>query len=856
MLQIVMRRQQIFFSLALIATGLAVWVGCKTSRHTPPPVTSTATVGVVPGPNDAKIAFVTTRLLEGYHYLQHPFDQEMSKKAFDGYVDALDPRHENFLQSDMDEFSSIRTNLDVLMTGTRSRAELGPAFDIYNRFCERSVQHTAYACELLAKEKFKFTTDEKFPADRRHAAFPKTVDEAKQLWKQRVRYEYLLDKLANEIHETNDTYTIELRPNAHDAHTNIIANLDKRYRWVLRLTTNWSSDNVLQTFLNAGIAHAYDPHSDYFSAPKAADFNIHMNLALFGIGAQLSEDYGYCTIRELVPGGPAMKSKQIKKSDRIIAVAQAGKAPVDVVDMDLEKVVSMIRGPKGTEVRLTISPVEDQTARRVVTLVRDEIKLENEEATAQLIEYPNGQRIGVLELPSFYAPVGGPGDQTTPKYTSVDVTKLLNKLKSEKVQGIVLDLRGNPGGSLEEAVRFTGLFIKDGPVVLARDDKGKVAIDNDPDPDVVYGGPLVVMINRFSASAAEIAAAALQDYGRAIIVGDVSTHGKGTVQQLQRLQPFVWPASNQATNDPGTLKITKGKFYRISGTSTQLKGVNSDIVLPSIWNHSTQVGEAALDNALPCDSIDPASYSQFNLVAPFISELQSRSLDRVATNQEFVYARQDIETFTKAQADKTATMNEQQAIAERERDARKNHARDRERDARPLPTVKIYELTVKNSELPGLPEPKPFFTTNYSTNDFSISNGKILPHVTYAFDSNYASFFSTNMTTAAGNKPSPESCNTAFVYTNYFSDATLSFTDFFRTNFVDMDAGKIIYTKTSSTNVIAEIVNPITGTNIIIKPVIAKSISYDGAIQEGQNILRDYISLLSKSGMLTASHQP
>ena len=827
MLQLVIRRRQFFFSLTVIAVALAVWAGCQSSHRAPVATTPPAGhTGVVPGPNDAKIAFTTTRLLESFHYNQRPFDQELSRKAFDGYIDALDPRHENFLQSDLNEFEAIRTNLDVLTVGRPSRAELGPIFDIYNRFSQRSVQHTAYACELLAKEKFKFTTDEKFPADRRRAAFPKNLDEAKQLWKQRVRYEYLLDKLANEIHETNGVFTIEPRPNAHAAHTNIIANWTKRYRWVLRLTTNWTSDNVLQAFLNNGVAHAYDPHTDYFSAPKAADFNIHMNLALFGIGAQLTADYGYCTIRELVPGGPAMKSKRLKKGDRIIAVAQAAQPPVDVVDMDLEKVVGMIRGAKGTEVRLSISPVEDQTARRIITLVRDEIKLENEEATAQLIEYPDGKRIGVVGLPSFYAPVGGnPGEQTTPKYTSVDVTKLLNKLKREKVDGVILDLRGNPGGSLEEAVRFTGLFIKDGPVVLARDDKGRVVVDNDPDPDVVYDGPLVVMVNRFSASAAEIAAAALQDYGRAIIVGDVATHGKGTVQQLQRLQSYVWPAARDATNDPGTLKITKGKFYRVSGTSTQLKGVNSDIVLPSIWNHSTLIGEAALDNALPCDAIDPVPYNNFNFVKPFLTSLQNRSLDRVATNQEFVYARQDIETFIKSQADKAVTMNEQQAIAERERDARKNFARDQERNTRPLPAFKTYELTVKNSELPGLPEPKPFFTTNYSTNDFITV------------------------------KKSAAASEHIRIYTNYYTSTLTDFAGFFRTNFPGYDTGKIIYTNSTATNVIAEIINPVTGTNTLIKPVIAKAVAYDDAMEEGRTILRDYISALHQAG-LTVSHQP
>jgi carboxyl-terminal processing protease len=430
-----------------------------------------------------------------------------------------------------------------------------------------------------------------------------------------------------------------------------------------------------------------------------------MNLSLFGIGAQLSEDDGYCTIRSLVTGGPAAKSKLLNEKDRIVAVAQSNGVPVDVVDMELEKVVQQIRGPKGTEVRLTISPESDRSARKIVSLVRDEIKLEDSEAKAKLIELPNGKRIGVIDLPSFYATVNlGSGGNTTPKSTSVDVAKLVTRLKQEKVSGIILDLRTNPGGSLEEAIKFTGLFIKDGPVVLARTPDGQVQVDSDPDPTQLYDGPLAVMINRFSASAAEIAAAALQDYGRALIVGDISTHGKGTVQSLNPLKPFVWSSDKNATNDPGNLKITIRKFYRVSGASTQLKGVEPDMVLPDVLNYSTQVGEVALDNPLPWDTIQPATYEKLNLVQPYLAALKMRSDSRIATNQDFLYVQQDIAQFQKLQADKTATINEHDALKERERNFLQNKSRDAERTARPTDGVKIYDITVKNSELPGLKE--------------------------------------------------------------------------------------------------------------------------------------------------------
>jgi carboxyl-terminal processing protease len=715
-----MLRLKKFWPLPIsVAAGLAIWAGCQTGRMAPtapPPAAVTLPENSLkPGPDDPKIAFITARLLEEYHYLQEPLDTRISTNFFDGYINSLDYRHEFFLQSDLAEFARFRTNLDTLTINTNMEADLSPAFLIYQRFLERYQQRSAYVDELLQQDKFKFTGDDKIEIDRRHAPFPKDLDEAKELWRERVRYEYLQDKLSRELSETNGIFTVKFPA---DANTNIISELEKHYRWQLHLMTNHDSDSVLQTYLNA-LAHAYDPHTDYFSAPHAQDFSITMNLSLFGIGAQLTEDDGYCTIHSLVAGGPAIKSKQINEKDRIVAVAQGNQPPVDVVDMDLEKVVQQIRGPKGTEVRLTISQAPDYTSRKVVSLVRDEIKLEDQEAKAKLLEIPEGNggtnRIGIINLPSFYAPVD-PSGRATPKYTSVDVVKLIKKLKQEHVSGIILDLRSNPGGSLEEAIKFTGLFIKDGPVVQARNPGGPTVVESDTDPDQLYAGPLVVMVNRFSASAAEIAAAALQDYGRAVIVGDVSTHGKGTVQSLNQLKQF--PQFINSTNDPGELKITIRKFYRITGGSTQLKGVTPDIVLPDLANYYTEAGESNLDNPLPYDKIEPANFEKMGLVAPFLADLRERSDARVQTNQDFAYVRQDIEQYKKTQADGTATLNEHEAIKEREQDSLRGRERDEEREKRPDPGIKIYELTIKNSSDPGLPPAENWLgqTNSVSTN--------------------------------------------------------------------------------------------------------------------------------------------
>ena len=357
--------------------------------------------------------------------------------------------------------------------------------------------------------------------------------------------------------------------------------------------------------------------------------------------------------------------------------------------------------------RLTIVSPEDPGSQRVVTLIRDEIKLEG--AKARLIELPDAHggtnRLGILDLPSFYATIDLPGniERSTPKSTTADASKLIKKLEQEKVAGIIIDLRNNGGGSLEEAIHFTGLFITNGPVVLARSPDGSVNVDSDNDFSVLYDGPLIVLVNRFSASASEIVAGALQDYGRALIVGDSSTYGKGTVQNLNPLRPFIRSANESATNDPGTVKITIRKFYRVSGASTQSKGVEPDIVLPDTLSYLTSIGENALENALPWDTISSVNYDKLNLVQPYLPQLRLRSETRLATNEDFIYIHQDIDEFRKLQADKTASLNERETLDLIKQIQSRHEAREKERASHKVTDEKIYEITVENADQPGLP---------------------------------------------------------------------------------------------------------------------------------------------------------
>ncbi len=710
--------------LAIVSAGiwLALAANSETNSVPPPGVNATARSGPLsPGPNDGRIASVTAQLLEHYQFLQHPLDDDFSSKFLDRYIETLDPQHIHFTQEDTKEFETFRTKLDDMTLGRRGVGDTTPAYKIFNRFVLRLEQRTKYAGEQLKVDKFEFTTDERIQTNRKESPFPADLDDARRLWLQRLRYEYLDEKLAL-AGKTNSSVAratkldapVTLKKSEHDE---IVDTLTRRYNRNLHFFHELDNDDVLEFYLTS-LAHVYDPHSDYMNKSQADNFAIGMSLSLFGIGAELQSLDGYCTINRLMPGGPAAKSKLIKEKDRIVAVAQSNSPPVDVVDMNLNKVVQMIRGPKGTEVRLTIVSENDSTDRHVISLVRDEIPLESQEAKAKIIELPVGigrtQRVGVIDLPSFYATIDLDGKQSdkdsasskkTPRSTSADVARLLKKFKDENVGGVILDLRRNGGGSLEEAIKLTGLFIKQGPVVQVKGPQDpEPIVDSDEDAAQLYAGPLIVLTSRYSASASEILAGALQDYGRALIVGDISTHGKGTVQNLNPLRYFFKPPL-EGTNDPGALKMTIRKFYRASGASTQKRGVMPDVVLPSVLNYAKDTGEASLDTALEWDTVHSARYDKLNLVEPVLADLLRLSRERVSTNQDYAYVYEDIELFRKRQADKTISLNEVERRREKAEDVARKKTRDKEILARKPVERTTYELTLKNVDQRGLPLP-------------------------------------------------------------------------------------------------------------------------------------------------------
>jgi carboxyl-terminal processing protease len=636
------------------------------------------------------------------HYVQQPLDKDVSAKLVDRYLDVLDNLRLHFTQEDLAEFEIYKANAAEAI---RKEGDTKAAREIFTRFLERVRQRATYVAELLETDTFEFDGNDRYNPNRKGAERPRDMDEARQLWRQRLRYEVLQEKLNNEKPEE------------------IASKIARRYARLLKVYGDLDNADLFELYLSS-LTHVYDPHSDYMGKSSLDSFSIGMNLSLFGIGALLRDEDGYCTIMELMPG-PAQKSGLIKPKDRIIAVAQAGEEPVDVVDMPLKKVVELIRGPKGTKVTLTMIPAEaaDPSSRRVVALERDEIKLEDQQAKAKIIDLPTGEeksvRLGIIDLPSFYATFDRVAD-AEPRSTTVDVAKLLRKLKREGVEGIILDLRRNGGGSLEEAINLTGLFIKEGPVVQVRDYRGKIMVDRDTDPTVLYDGPLVVLTSRFSASASEILAGALQDYGRALIVGDSSTHGKGTVQSLIRLDR---PEFGSRVQNPGALKLTIRKFYRASGASTQLKGIVPDIILPSPNNYA-EVGEAALDNPLPHDYIRSAEFDKLNLVEPILAELQQRSNERIKTDQDFLYLQEDIDQFRKIIADRSVSLNMQQRLKEKEEAAARQKARQAELKARADTREITYEITLKNVDEPGLPDPAP---TTAQTAKSARSSGAASP---------------------------------------------------------------------------------------------------------------------------------
>ena len=639
------------------------------------------------GTTEANITRLTTNLLESSQFSHHSFDSAMASTFLDRYLDSLDASRSLFLQTDVDEFGVYRS---TLAEATRGAGDTTAARAIFARYLQRLSDRTAYVTTMLRTATFDFTGHDVYSFNREHASRPRDAAEAHELWRQELRSEYLQAKLGDKLP------------------AQIVQTLARRYQQQLSTMTALKSGEILDIYLNA-LAHVYDPHSDYLDHEQMESLSIAMNLRLFGIGATLENADGYCKVRELVPGGPAARSGLLKPGDRIVAVAQAGKDPVDITSMPLSGAVELIRGPKGSTVTLTVMPagVPEGSPPKQESIVRDQVKLEDQEAKARIVDLPSGNaatvRLGVIDLPSFYADVSEYGAHRS---ATKDVSRLLDKLKAEHVRGVILDLRRNGGGSLQEAINLAGLFIRKGPIVQTRDAAGGVEVGVDPDPSVQYDGPLVLLTSRFSASASEIVAGALQDYGRALVVGDSSTFGKGTVQNILPLARVMDRVHLPHAYDPGALKFTMSKFYRPSGASTQLRGVASDIVIPSTSDFS-DVNESSLKDALPWDTIPSAPYDAVNRVLPFVDALRLKSADRVHADRQFGYLAEDMGRLQKTIATKSVSLNE----AERREQLTDAKARQKLRDDAARSTLSLgtraYEITLRNASSPGLPPPEP-----------------------------------------------------------------------------------------------------------------------------------------------------
>src|SRR5213083_2472772 len=625
------------------------------------------------------VAMSVGRLLEEGHYTRQKLNEEVSNKFLQTYLELLDFSHLFFTQKDVDE---LNAKYSSSMAGDILLGNLKPAYDIYAVYTKRVDDRVAKIKELL-KQPIDFKGSATVELSRQKSSWPKDEAEADQLWRGRITNELLQEHLSE--------HPIEPAPQV----------VNRRYDRLDRNVHEQDKDEQIKLFLDA-LAQAYDPHSEYLSKADMKNFSINMGLSLVGIGAMLRSEDGYAKIESLVPGGPAQTDGRLKVGDRITAVAQGPADYVDVREMRLDKVVEMIRGKKGTRVRLLVIPADatDPSRRKNVELVRDEIKLKDQEARADIIikKDENGDpvKLGWLRLPSFYADM-----DRHQKSTTRDVLAFLKRLKKENIAGLIVDLRRNGGGSLEEALSLTGLFLKSGPIVQTKDYNGSIRISSDPDSGIAYSGPLVVLTSRQSASASEIFAAALQDYGRAVIVGDKNTFGKGTVQTILPIGRFASLLGSHSDED-GALKLTIQKFYRVAGGSTQLHGVASDIILPSL-SDLPEFGEGALKNALPYDEVPKAKYTKWSDThSLFIDQLRRRSEERAKNDPEFHYVMGDMDRLRHKIDENRISLNEDVRKKELADDKLRKEMRSKERLARNQEEPRIYRLTLDTVDKPNL----------------------------------------------------------------------------------------------------------------------------------------------------------
>ena len=615
---------------SLASTALALVLGLSALPLAAKTTTVTSWDYLQPDREQVIASLNVVELLRRHHYNKPPLNDERSIQIYDNYLKLLDPSRSYFTAADIAEFNQWRTKFDDLLKS----GDLEPGFTIYRRHLTRLEERLNFALAELDKgvDKIDFTIDEELQIDREKAPWAKDRTELDELWRKRVKDEVLRLKIAGK--ETKDIQEL----------------LTKRYKNQLSRLKQTRGEDAFQAYINA-FATTYDPHTTYLSPDNAENFDINMSLSLEGIGAVLQSDNEYVKVVRLVPAGPAEKSKQIAPADKIVGVAQGNDEMVDVIGWRLDEVVKLIRGPKGSTVRLEVipasNPPSDQTS-KVVTITREAVKLEEQAAKKKVLELKHEGRdykLGVIELPAFYLDFKAfrAGDPNY-KSTTRDVKRLLDELQAEKVDGVVIDLRNNGGGSLQEATELTSLFIEQGPTVLVRNADGRVDVLADENKGVYYSGPLAVLVNRLSASASEIFAGAMQDYHRALILGG-QTFGKGTVQTIQPL-------------NHGELKLTLAKFYRVSGQSTQHQGVIPDITYPDVMD-TKDIGESALPAALPWDSIPPAIKPELDPIKPFLSELKARHEQRTAQDPDFVFTRDRLTLAKKLMAETTVSLNEQ-----------------------------------------------------------------------------------------------------------------------------------------------------------------------------------------------------
>jgi len=603
------------------------------------------------------------QMLEVYHYNKEAVNAASYPQLLSDYMAELDPQRLFFTAGDERAFhdqygSRVETDLAYL-------GNIDVAFDIYRVYEQRVQARTSWVFEQL-KQDIDFNTQESYVPDRSKSPFPADAAEADALWHRRIKYEVLQAILSKKTAE-------EAKTTVH-----------KRYERMLKNLGDMEAGDIQERYLTS-LTRMYDPHSDYFSSDTLQDFSIQIKLSLIGIGAVLSiEDDGNCVIREVVPGGPAFNSGQIHANDKIIAVKQQEGETIELIGMKLRRIVDMIRGEKNTKVTLTILPHDelDATKTKQVVITRDLIKLNSSRASASIYDVPaeNNETIpvGVIVLNSFYGP-SEDSEDTDPKSTATkDVAELIGKLKKQGIKGLVIDLRRNGGGLLSEAVDLTGLFVSQGPVVQVRDSLGQVNVDSDTDPTITYDGPLAVLTSRFSASASEIFAGALQNYGRAVIIGDKSTHGKGTVQAVLEMKRFM-PRLSQDITDTGAAKLTIQKFYLPNGSSTQMKGVIPDVSLPSIDDY-LPIGEASLPHALMWDEIKSTSFKARTLAPSFVKPLLEASRARQDSLEEFAYLKKNIDWFRERQDQKSVSLNMQQRETLKQTDEDFKKKMDAERD--------------------------------------------------------------------------------------------------------------------------------------------------------------------------------